>query len=589
MSRPSPASSGSIAGSGAPAHPGAIKHLPPPASPIHLHPDRLFQHAMMHLFGRYLPTFFLAFLCATVILPIVVPDGGTMLFAQKATKKTKSKSKPAGKPERTGTTLKQGKKGTKQSRSTKQARTAKPSQRKRDRITGHAAVAIAPRHQILPDSTVMVEIAQGVSHRWITTVGKQVVNVLAVDLKSGARIRSFKAHERYDGLQNASDIAYMAGSILKDTVLAATNASFWRAGFNSPIGATIVDGEVVEMPGYKQWSSLLVYDDGTAGIDRITLRGEIFWRHRRRPVEGVNRRARDENGIVVYNRYYGDSLPRGSRKNDSAIIAEAFANKVGADIGDDTEGEGIDTAALIRSYRESKVLEDREHPGLKIACVPLRPRHKRDPILPPRIDDTMRLMVVAVDTGVVAMPPNGYVFSLGDAAEWFTVVQPGDTISLLYSISPRQAKPVRDVLTGTPRIVRDGKAGPEQEIEGSKARRFVDGKLSRTAVGISRNGDSLFLVTVNSPSSSQQTTGMSLWQLAAFMESIGAYQALNFDGGGSASMSIQGTMISRQGQSPTSRRVSNAVLVVRPFQEKQARRKTVARPSPGTQAEKNEP
>jgi len=419
--------------------------------------------------------------------------------------------------------------------------------------------------QIRPDSTYAEDLADGIAHRWITTTSRQTVNVVTIDLKKGARLRSYKALGRCDGLQNARDIGEMAAGEIQDTVVAATNASFWRAGSNTPIGATITGGEIVEMPGYKRWSSLMIHDDGSASIDRIELRGELFWKQRHFTIGGVNRRG-DVDGVVVYNRFYGDSIPRGSRKSDSAIIAEAVANKVGADVGDETET--IDTTELIRSYRTARVKEDAEHPLLKIACRPIAPRRKRDPMPAPSVGDTMKLIVTAIDTGVVERPENGYVISTGTAAEWFTVIQPGDTVRMLYTLAPAPGRRVEEALTGTPRLVRDGRDDPEYEIEGSKARRFIDGKLARTAVGISRGGDTLFLVTVSSPSESENRTGMTLAQLAAFMRSIGAYQAMNFDGGGSASMAIQGEMISRQGNRPTTRRVSNALLAVRPIKPK---------------------
>ncbi|MDB5035851.1 MAG: Exopolysaccharide biosynthesis protein [Chlorobi bacterium] len=421
---------------------------------------------------------------------------------------------------------------------------------------------IPVEQQVRADSTITTTLAEGVTHRRIATAGHQVVNVVTIDLKSGARLKSSKALDRCDGLQTACDIAISANSMMKDTaVLVATNASFWRAGTNSPIGATITDGEVVEMPGYKRWSSLMIFDDGMAEINRIELRGTFVWDGRRFPLSAVNRRG-GEPGLIVYNRFYGDSIPRGSRKTDSAIVAEAMANRVSSDVGDDTET--LDTAAIVRGYRSAKALEDREFPNLKIACAPLRPKRKRDIARPAMVGDTMRMVVTAIDTGTVVRPENGCVLSAGELRDAFRDMKVGDTVSLAYAITPDPEKRVREVLTGTPRLVRDGRAGPEQEIEGSKARRFVDGKLARTAIGISRTGDTIFLVTVNSPSLSLGTTGMSLEQLAVFMKSIGAYQAMNFDGGGSASMAINGAMISLQGNRPSSRRVSNALMVVRP-------------------------
>jgi len=533
----------------------------------------------MQLLRRYIPAILIAFLSIWIVIPGIVPSPDSLAYAQR-------RSKPAAKPARSSAKKKPAKKGSASGRKkpAKKSASKKSSSRKSSsksrasasRSKKRAVAKIAPAHRIVVDSTTIVELADGVAHRSIRTTGGQVVNVVTVDLKRGARIRSYKAHERTDGLQNAVDIALMASEKLTDTVLAATNASFWRAGSNTPIGVTITDGEVIEMPGYKQWSSFMIYDDGTAGFDRIELTGQLSWRFRHLSIDGVNRRPKQEEGIVVYNHYYGDSLPRGSRKSDSAIIAEAFANKVGAEIGDDTEGEGIDTAGIIESYRESILLEDREFPFLKIACKPLQPRRRNEPLSRPVIDDTMRMTVVAIDTGVVAMPENGCIISLGQTAEWFSVVKPGDTISLLYTITPRQPKRVRDAITATPRLVRNGTADPEYETEGSKARRFISGRLSRTAVGVSRGGDSIFLVTVNSPNPSAGTVGMSLSQLASFMKELGAWNAMNFDGGGSASMAINEEMISRQGERPTTRRVSNALLVVKPLNDKKVPRRRPA-------------
>ena len=224
--------------------------------------------------------------------------------------------------------------------------------------------------------------------------------------------------------------------------------------------------------------------------------------------------------------------------------------------------EGWEAEVLFGDFE--RVMEDAEHPLLKIACRPLRPKKKRDPIPAPSIGDTMAMVITAVDTGVVVRPADGYVISLGTSTEDLDLARVGDTVRLLYTLPPRQPRAVREALTGTPRLVRDGRDDPEYEIEGSRARRFIDGRLARTAVGISRSGDTLFMVTVSSGSESENRTGMTLAQLAAFMRSIGAYQAMNFDGGGSASMAINGEMISRQGNRPTTRHVSNALLAVRP-------------------------
>jgi len=422
-----------------------------------------------------------------------------------------------------------------------------------------------------PDSTVIEELADGVSRHRVVTPEGQIVNILVLDIGRGARLGSYKALDRQDGLETALDIKRRAATSLEDTVLAATNASFWSAGSISPIGPTITSGEVLEIERYKAWSSLLIFDDGTAAIERIALRGHVHWRGRTLPIDDVNRRGRS-SGVIVYSDFYGDSLPRGSRRSDSAIIAEALENRVEAST-DATEAP-LDTAELVRSYREEKLREDKEHAMMKIVCEFPKPRRRRDHPPTPVVGEEMKLVVTAVDTGVVPVPERGFVISPGDQASMMQGIRPGDTVRLHYTITPRPDKRVRHVLTGTPRLVRDGKANPEYETEGSKARRFVRGELARTAVGISRGGDTLFLVAIDSPCRVEARRGMNLEQLAILMQSLGAYEALNFDGGGSTSMAVRGEMVSRQGEGYSRRRVSNALLVMKKATVKKTRRVT---------------
>jgi exopolysaccharide biosynthesis protein len=399
--------------------------------------------------------------------------------------------------------------------------------------------------------------------------GERVVNLVTIDLKKGGRLRTYKGLDAYDGLEAVRNIYQRAESALDDTVLVATNGSFWRAGYNSPIGATVANGEAVEMPGYKGWSSLVIHDDGTAHIDRITLRGELVWRGEHLPVAAVNRRL-DEEGIVVYNHYYGEGVPRGSRKSDSAIIAEVLGSRITPEQGDDTEQPATtDTAAILRDYRQAKAREDREHAPLKFACALVPSRRKRDPLPLPTVGTPMQLVVVKADTGSLRMPENGFIISPGSMSQSLSGLHAGDTIALSFTVTPGVPGGVRDLITGTPRLIRDGVADPEYEIEGSHAARFVRGELSRTSVGISRGGDTLFLATVDSPDRAAGTTGMTLSQIATFLRSVGAYQAMNFDGGGSATMVIGGETISRQGGRPFNRRVSNAILVVKTAGAKQ--------------------
>ncbi len=459
----------------------------------------------------------------------------------------------------------------------KRSTSSAPKSRRAAPAVEEKAVASAPKifaplaNVSFPDSTVIEELADGVSLHRIRTPDDQVVNVVVLALSRGARLGTYKALDRQDGLETALDIKRRASSLLDDTVLVATNASFWSAASTSPIGPTVTEQEVMEIESYKAWSSLLIFDDGTATIDRIRLRGRVTWNGRTVNVDDVNRRGK-EDGLIVYGALYGDSLPRGSRKSDADVVAEALNNRVDSST-DETE-DPIDTAEVIRLWREEKLREDREHPLMKIVCEFPKPRRRRGPFAGPMVGQPMTLIVTAVDTGVVQIPERGYVISPGDRSTEFEGVHPGDTIRLEYTISPTPEKPVRHVLTGTPRLVRSGIADPEYETEGSKARRFVRNELARTAVGISRGGDTLFLVTIDSPCRAESRRGMTLSQLATLMQNLGAYDAMNFDGGGSTSMAVNDEMISRQGEGPSRRRVSNALLVMKKSAGRKIRRVT---------------
>jgi exopolysaccharide biosynthesis protein len=54
---------------------------------------------------------------------------------------------------------------------------------------------------------------------------------------------------------------------------------------------------------------------------------------------------------------------------------------------------------------------------------------------------------------------------------------------------------------------------------------------------------------------------MSLVELGDFLVSIGVYQGLNFDGGGSTTLVINGTLVNRPSDTTGERAVGNAIMV----------------------------
>jgi len=139
----------------------------------------------------------------------------------------------------------------------------------------------------------------------------------------------------------------------------------------------------------------------------------------------------------------------------------------------------------------------------------------------------------------------------------------GDTVRVLLATLPRLAHGTtpRLLIGGWPRILRDGAnvAADAATVEGTISRN-AEVRHPRTSIGFSRDRRTVFLLAVDGRS--EKSVGMTLVELAAFMRSIGAWQAMNFDGGGSTTMVINGAVVNTPSDPTGERDVGNALLVV---------------------------
>jgi exopolysaccharide biosynthesis protein len=115
---------------------------------------------------------------------------------------------------------------------------------------------------------------------------------------------------------------------------------------------------------------------------------------------------------------------------------------------------------------------------------------------------------------------------------------------------------------GWPQIVRDGASiahlAPEEE---GTISRNAEVRHPRSAVGFSRDSTTLWLVTVDGRS--KVSAGMTLVELAALMRELGAWHAMNFDGGGSTTMVIGGRIVNSPSDPLGEREVGNALVLLR--------------------------
>jgi len=171
--------------------------------------------------------------------------------------------------------------------------------------------------------------------------------------------------------------------------------------------------------------------------------------------------------------------------------------------------------------------------------------------------------VTRVETGYhhVEVPDDGcLIFFVGGATQKIEAnVKPGLPVGVKLELPPIVGG-VSQAIGGGPRLIRDGKR--QIEFANEVFEPFQRGELGkrhpRSAIGYDKTRQYLYLVMVEGRHSGSQ--GMSFGELATFMLDLGCYQAMNFDGGGSAGLYVAGKGFIPNG-SGEDRAVANGLFI----------------------------
>jgi len=113
---------------------------------------------------------------------------------------------------------------------------------------------------------------------------------------------------------------------------------------------------------------------------------------------------------------------------------------------------------------------------------------------------------------------------------------------------------------GGPTLIDNGKINVPYEDEGVGST-FTTTKHPRTAAGVSKDGKTAYLVTVDGRQP-RISVGHDLYELAEYMKALGCHEALNLDGGGSTTMVVRDKVVNHPSDLKGPRPVSNSLLVV---------------------------
>lgn len=115
---------------------------------------------------------------------------------------------------------------------------------------------------------------------------------------------------------------------------------------------------------------------------------------------------------------------------------------------------------------------------------------------------------------------------------------------------------VQHALGGGPRLVKDGAINITSEIEKFKAD-ITQGRAPRTALGLLDNGKVIMLAV---DGRQEKSIGMTLNELAEFLQKLGTTQAINFDGGGSTAMVLDDNLVNNPSD-PQERKISTGIFI----------------------------
>lgn len=150
----------------------------------------------------------------------------------------------------------------------------------------------------------------------------------------------------------------------------------------------------------------------------------------------------------------------------------------------------------------------------------------------------------------ITIPYGGYVLSdCKDSS--IAKLQRGDHVNLSWRTTPNWDD-VAEAVSGGPMLIRDGKLYLDLKDENFR-RAWTGSQIkARTVAGVTANNH-LLLATIEGPHT--------LWDIAKFLQKMGAVDALNLDGGGSTTMVINGSTVTRNANA-SQRRVASSLAVL---------------------------
>jgi phosphodiester glycosidase len=386
--------------------------------------------------------------------------------------------------------------------------------------------APASAQHATPEVLNVRDVVPGVTlQRIVDPAGPWILHVLTVDLRRPELyVRAVRACDRLSGRERPSAIARRLRGEGLD-VVGVLNADFFdlKGGTGANENNLVVDGEIAKAVAVTEspfdtfdnvHSQLGLSASGAPVLDRFALAGTVRTPYGTWPLAGVNAASLSTSGGLDLLTRWSDWAARVPRST-AATVAEATLELL------EQNGDTSRYRVRPRAAREG---------GRKIAVL----------------------------TGA------------GQGSSAVKRLRPGDEVIVVIAFAPNPGLPLRTLVGGWPRIVRAGRsvAAEADSVEGTFPR-FSKGRHPRSAVGFSRDSLTLYFVAVDGRTTA--SVGMSLAELADAMIALGAYEALNLDGGGSTTLVVGDSIVNAPSDATGERPVGNVLAITHRGSDRQMR------------------
>lgn len=159
--------------------------------------------------------------------------------------------------------------------------------------------------------------------------------------------------------------------------------------------------------------------------------------------------------------------------------------------------------------------------------------------------------ITKASANAVEIPLNGYVIS-GPKSILYALLDKKD-VELSIKTNP-DWDGVKHIISGGPYLVKNGEVFVDMTAQRLQA---IGGRNPRSAIGYTKENNFIFVAVDGREGSS---IGMTLMELANFMQSIGCVGAINLDGGGSTVMYVNGRVVNKP-QQTGGIPLSNAIIL----------------------------